>query len=182
MKKVVVILAPGFEEIEAVSIIDVLRRAGAAVTVAALGDSREVCGSHGIPVLADVPLAAVDAAAAEMVVLPGGMPGSVNLARSEAVVRLLQAVSGRGGLVAAICAAPLALAAAGLLAGRKYTCYPGVEKEIGLPGFTGSRVEEDGPVVTGQSAGAALEFSLALVSHLRGPALAASLRQSLMMK
>lgn len=180
MKKVVVLLASGFEEIEAVTVIDVLRRADLPVEVLALGTQREVAGSHGIRLVADGLLAGADLSRAGAVVLPGGMPGSVHLAEDAGVRRLLQEVAAGGGVVAAVCAAPLALGAAGLLAGRKYTCFPGVEKKIGVPGHTGSRVETDGQVVTGQSAGAAMEFALAVVARLQGPAAAATLRQAML--
>ncbi|MCC6213449.1 MAG: DJ-1/PfpI family protein [Polyangiaceae bacterium] len=172
-----VLLADGFEEIEAITVIDVLRRAGVAVTTLRLGDN-PVRGAHGIAVLADDDLdAAGDGAAFGAVVLPGGMPGSARLRDDERVLRLVRSAASAGRVVAAICAAPIALAAAGVLEGRRATSYPGFE----LPGARRSdeRVVVDDRVVTSRGPGTALDFALALVSELVSPAEAAKLRESM---
>jgi len=166
---VLVPLAPGFEEIEAVAIIDVLRRAGVDVRVAALG-SGPVTGAHGITLATDLALADVDAAELDMLVLPGGQPGTNHLkadARVLALVRELEA-SGRG--VAAICAAPMVLAAAGILRGRRATSHPSVRGELGGAEVVDApRVVRAGRVWTSQGPGTALEFALELVGELCGP-------------
>ncbi|MFA4943168.1 MAG: DJ-1 family glyoxalase III [Lentisphaeria bacterium] len=159
-------LAPGFEELEAIAILDVLRRAGIHTLIAAVEGTPAVTGSHNITVQADEPLAAAAARPWHAIVLPGGMPGATNLARSTLLLELLRRTAASGGITAAVCAAPLALHAAGLLQGRRFTCFPSVQPE--LPGgiCTGERVEVDGTLVTGKAAGAAVEFALAIVEAL----------------
>lgn len=163
MSKVLVLLAPGFEEIEALGTCDVLRRLGLEVTTAALND-REVGGAHGVRVVADAELAALDIAAFDAVVLPGGMPGAVNLL---AVKDLVRDFADKGKVTAAICAAPLVLSAAGLLEGRTFTMYPGMGKYL-KPGEhpTGRMVETDGTVVTGKGPGATFLFAAAVARAL----------------
>ncbi len=166
MKKVAVFLAPGFEEIEALTTVDVLRRAGVEVVTAAVGgDGRQVQGAHGIPVIADVLVDALQADDLELTVCPGGMPGATNLAASPKVLALIRALNASGRPVAAICAAPLVLHAAGVLDGRKYTCYPGFERQIG-GAHQDVRVVTDANVTTGVGPGASLEFALELLRVL----------------
>lgn len=177
---VLVPLAPGFEEIEAVVIVDVLRRAGLAVRLAGLAPG-PVCGAHGITLATDCTLDEVDPAELALIVLPGGMPGSTNLAQDERVLALVRTLESTGRLVAAICAAPLVLAKAGVLAGRRATAYPGVRAQL-----TGAEVVErpgvvrSGPVFTSQGVGTALEFALELVAELAGPSKARELRAALL--
>lgn len=167
---IVVPLAEGFEEIEAITIIDVLRRADLAVYVAGLTDARQVTGSHGIQVTVDGPLDGVDAGGVRAVVLPGGMPGSKTLATDERVLALLKATHAAGKEVAAVCAAPIALEAAGLLEGRGATSHPSVWSQL-----ASARVDETTPVVhadgvtTSQGPGTSLEFALELVRRLQSP-------------
>jgi 4-methyl-5(b-hydroxyethyl)-thiazole monophosphate biosynthesis len=176
----VVVLAPGFEEIEAVTPIDVLRRAELDVTVAGLGGTA-VEGSHGIIFQCDVPLDALDATP-DAIVLPGGLPGAENLGESKVVYELTQKVNERGGVCAAICAAPaLAFARFGLLHGRTATCYPSFEVEFD-PSTVRSedRVVVDGNLVTSRGPGTALEFSLKLAEILAGAETAEALRQRML--
>ena len=161
--RALVLLAEGFEEIEAVTIIDVLRRGGVEVTSAALGTS-PVRGSHGIALEADARLGAVTREAFDAIVLPGGMPGATNL-RDDARVRgLLRDAVGQGKLVGAICAAPIALEAAGVLEGKRATSYPG--HEIPSAHYSDESVVSDGNVVTSRGVGTALAFALTLVERL----------------
>ena len=163
MSKILLLLAPGFEEIEALGTCDVLRRLGMEVTTAAL-NGREVAGAHGIRVAADAELGNVDAAGFDAVVLPGGMPGAVNLLAAKDLVREFA----RGGkITAAICAAPIVLSAAGVLANRTFTMYPGMGKYL-KPGEepTGRPVESDGTVVTGKGPGATFLFAAAVARAL----------------
>ena len=180
MKQVAVVLAPGFEEVEAVAIIDVLRRAGCDATLIAMSDEVLVRGAHDIQVCAELPLSELtDADEFDAIVLPGGIPGATNLAADPAVLALCRSVYEDGAIVAAICAAPLALHAVGLLQGHRVTAYPGVEAK--LPGcqYTGANVEVDRRVITGKAAGTALEFSLELVRQLGLPEQAEKLRHAM---
>jgi 4-methyl-5(b-hydroxyethyl)-thiazole monophosphate biosynthesis len=177
---IAVLLAEGFEEIEAVTIIDVLRRAGLKVLVTGTGKSQTVTGAHSLEVGTDCLLAKLDPAALSGVVLPGGLPGATNLAGNPAVIQLLRDLQGQKKLVGAICAAPLALSAAGLLDGRRVTAYPGIETS--LPGaiYTAAAVEMDGNLVTGKGPGTALDFAFKLVEQLCGPAKTRELRSAML--
>lgn len=172
-KKAVLFLAEGFEEIEAVTPIDVLRRVGVAVTVAGVGGALRR-GAKGLAVQADVAVADL-AGEFDLMILPGGMPGAKNLAESPEVRALAQTMLAAGKLVAAICAAPaLTLAAWGFLNGRRATCYPGMESlfPAGVT-FSPERVVCDGNIITSRGPGTALEFSLHLAALLAGDAAAA---------
>jgi protein deglycase len=160
----VVPLAEGFEEIEAVTIVDVLRRAGVTVTTAALGKS-PVTGSHGITLVADRSLDGISVSDFDAVVLPGG-PGSERLKEDGRVLTLLRQAMSGGKTVAAVCAAPIALEAAGVLAGRRATSYPG--HELPSAHYSEARVVVDGNLITSRGPGTALEFSLAVVEKLAG--------------
>ena len=179
MAKVAVLLANGFEEIEAVAAIDVLRRAEVEVVAAALeGDS--ALGSHDIRVSADAKIDEVKADELDAVVLPGGMPGAEKLRDDERVGALLQEMHRQKKLVCAICAAPIALDAAGVIEGRRATSYPGFE--LADADYVTERVVEDENLVTSRGPGTALEFSLALVRRLAGHEKATELRQRMLVK
>jgi len=177
-RTVVVPLVDGFEEIEAVTIIDVLRRADVPVIIAG-GARGEVVGAHDIVITADHALSEIDAADVAMVVLPGGMPGAANLAANPDVQRLIKAVAPRG-TVAAICAAPMALGAAGVVAGKTATCYPGFEDKVTGARLVNDRVVVDGKVVTSRGPGTALEFALTLVGLLAGKEAEAGLSEGML--
>ena len=179
MPKVAVLLANGCEEIEAVTIIDVLRRGGIEVVAAALqGDS--ALGSHDIRIGADAKVDDLSADELDAVVLPGGLAGAEALRDDERVTKLLQALASKQKLVAAICAAPIALDAAGVIDGRRATSYPGHE----LPDaeYSHDRVVEDDFIVTSRAPGTALEFSLALVRRLVSHEKATELRQKMLVR
>mgnify|MGYP001581032159 CR=1 FL=1 len=163
---ILVPLLSGFEELEATTIVDVLRRADLSVWLAA-DEPGPVRGAHNIRVVADKALARVSAKDLRAVVLPGGMPGAKNLAEHPIVQRLIAEVYKQGGYVAAVCAAPMALAAAGVLAGKSATCYPGFEKYLEGAKISENRVVVDGKVVTSRGPGTAQEFALTLVGLLR---------------
>lgn len=169
MTRVLVPLAQGCEELEAVTIIDLLRRAGIEVVTAGLDDG-PVTASRGVRLLADVPLDEVLGQEFDMIVLPGGLPGSDHLDADERVQGLLKRLSEEGKVTAAICAAPKALATAGLLDGRKATSYPGVIDAMGLSStkVLEEAVVEDGTVITSRGPGTAMDFSLALIERLLG--------------
>jgi len=164
-------LADGFEEIEALTPVDILRRAGIDVKTASITENRSVIGSHGIEVTADITLSEAEVlydSGVEMVILPGGMPGSKNLDENETVDRIVRRCDDDGVVLAAICAAPMIPGKRGLLSGKRAVCYPGFEKYLDGAVLTGGRVEEDGNYITGCAMGAALEFALALLKRLKG--------------
>ena len=180
-EKILVPLAPGFEEVEAVTIVDVLRRAGLDVTVAALGGGlAPVEGSHGIAVRPDAALGALDLARFTMVVLPGGMPGTRHLMRDERLLALIRRLAGEGRRTAAICAAPLVLHAAGVIDGVPVTSHPSVRGELARADVRSEpRVLRSGFVTTSQGVGSALEFALELVAELCGRARAEELARAM---
>ncbi|MBY0576623.1 MAG: DJ-1/PfpI family protein [Gallionellaceae bacterium] len=169
MKNVLVLLADGSEELEAVTIINILRRGGINVTAAGLhrGTLR---GSRNIVLTPDTTLDEALAHDYDMVVLPGGQPGTENLKADARVLKLLQRMSGAGKQVAAICAAPSVLAAAGLLDGRRATCYPTCLDEFPKVVLQMADVVEDGNLVTSRSPGTAMDFALTLLERLSGKA------------
>ena len=169
MSKVLVPLAEGFEELEAVSVIDILRRAQIEVTVAGLKDG-PVRGSRQTVIVPDASLDAALDVSYDMVVLPGGIPGSDHLQTDARIRKLLADMNEQGKNTAAICAAPKVLADVGVLKGRKATSYPGVLGSIKPEGVavTTDAVVKDGPVITSRSVGTAMDFALALVEELEG--------------
>ena len=167
MAKVCVPLAEGFEEIEAVSLIDVMRRGGIEVIVAGV-EKELVIGANGITVKADTDIKEVKADDLDMVVLPGGWGGTHILAEEESVQQLLRDMKEKEKIVGAICAAPFALKQAGVL-NDHYTCYPSVEEQIGTDGYTDKeKVVIDGNVMTSRGPGTAICFGLAIVRKLVG--------------
>lgn len=166
MKKVLVPLADGFEEIEAITIVDVLRRAGIEVTTASTTNKQEVTGSHKIIIKADKLLAEVESCTFDMIVLPGGMPGSENLDQHEGLKKMLLEQKNQGKYIGAICAAPMVIGNMGLLKGLKATCYPGFEKYLEGADISETGVVVDDKIITGRGAGYAMSFSLKLVEIL----------------
>ena len=169
MKKIIVFLAEGFEEIEAISIIDILRRADISVTSVSVGKDIKVKGAHDIQIEADMLFDDVDFANYDMVVLPGGMPGAKNLLEHEGVKVQLEAFA-KDKHIGAICAAPMVLGNMGLLKGKRATCYPGFEPELIEANFTNEPVTIDGNIITGKGPAFAMKFSLQIVETLVGKA------------
>jgi len=174
MPRVCVLLADGFEEIEAVTIVDVLRRAEVKVTTLGVAGV-EVQGSHGIRIRADRALAETADEDWDMVILPGGMPGAATLRDDPKAQALIRSQHGKRGKIAAICAAPIALGRAGVLEGKRATSYPGFEDQLAGASLSAERVVQDGTVTTSRGPGTALEFALRLVADLKGPGEASSL-------
>lgn len=166
MKTAVLLIAEGFEEIEAVTICDVLRRGHIQVTMAGIGGT-VVRGAHGISMQTDVMLAEVGDRLFDAIILPGGMGGTENLLGSATTTTLLQRHGAAGKLVCAICAAPWVLARAGLLENREATIYPGLESKLTTTCGAGT-VIQDGNVITSKGPATAMEFALALVEELAG--------------
>lgn len=174
-----VFLADGFEEVEALAPVDLLRRTGLTVqTVGVTG--KVVTGSHGVAVAADIlPEAVVLDDAVEAVVLPGGMPGASNLDASPVVQAAVDFAAQNGKLVCAICAAPFILGKKGLLSGKRATCFPGFEEQLCGARVTGEFVSQDGQYITAKGMGAAVDFGLAVVKALCGAEAAAQLRAAI---
>ena len=180
MKKVSIFLAQGFEEVEGLTAVDLLRRAGAEVTMAAVGDSLEVTGSHGITVKADRLLNPEEERKAEMLVLPGGQPGTKNLNACGELLELLKEFDREGKKLAAICAAPTVLGSAGLLKNRKAVCYPGCEEGLNGAEACTERVAVDGHITTSRGVGTAIPFALSLIEQLYGKEKSEEIRKSIM--
>lgn len=179
MKTVFVFLAEGFEEVEAVTSIDLLRRAGLAVVTIAVGDSLEVAGAHHIPIVADRHISNVDELKADALLLPGGLPGVTNLGASQELLALIRQAHQEGKLLAAICAAPTILGGLGLLDGKRATCYPSFETGLGAYVPTDEAVVVDGNIITARSAGVSIAFALEVIKALLGEATAHSVAQAI---
>lgn len=180
MAKVLVPLAEGFEEIEAVTIIDVLRRAGIHVVIAGLEDG-PVTGSHGICISTDLGLDEARAADFDLIALPGGLPGADHLEQDSRLRCLLQEMSEAGKTVSAICAAPKVLASAGLLGGRRATSYPGF-LDPAQADYQEDDVVTDGKLITSRGPATALVFALTLVETLAGKAKRTELEQRMLVR
>ena len=182
MKTIFVFLAEGFEEIEALTPVDVLRRAGLSVQTVSVMDEQVVAGAHGVPVLADKMFAEINPEDAEMILLPGGLPGATNLDAHEGLSRMILDFAAAEKPLAAICAAPLVLGNRGLLQGKKATCYPGFETYLQGAEYTAALVEKDGNVITGKGPGAAMEFAFAIVEKYCGIEKVNELKQGMMIQ
>lgn len=181
MVKAFVFLATGFEEMEALGTVDVLRRAGIQTTTVSISDEKKVVGAHQVPVEADALLSEVALEGAAALVLPGGMPGATNLNASTVLKEALLQQYREGRIVAAICAAPLVLGGLGLLKGRKATCYPGFEDHLIGATATGETAVVDGNVITGKGPGLVYDFALAIVAAIRSEAVAEEVAAGLLL-
>ncbi|MDD4144507.1 MAG: DJ-1/PfpI family protein [Prolixibacteraceae bacterium] len=178
---VAVHLADGFEEIEAVSIIDVLRRAGIDTVTVSITGKFEVTGAHGIKIKADKLFEEVNFDKTGMIVLPGGMPGAKNLKTHSGLRDQIQKFNNSGKPLGAICAAPMVFGDLGILKNKTATCFPGFESQLTGADVTGAEVEVSGNVITGKGPGVAIKFALEIVKTLKGESLAAQLAEDLIM-
>lgn len=182
MGNVYLFLAEGFEEVEALSVVDILRRAGLSVKTVSVTGNECVSGAHGVGVKADMLFdAALIGADAEMLVLPGGLPGATNLAAHEGLRSLILDFGAASRPLAAICAAPMVYGRLGLLKGRCATCYPGFEQYMEGAQPTGAMVEQDANFITGKGPGAAFDFALAIVAKLAGEAKAGEVKAGMLL-
>ncbi len=166
MKRVMVLLAENHEEVEALMPVDLMRRAGLEVVLVSVTGQLEVTGSHNITVKTDALLENVTAEEADAVMLPGGMPGTLNLRDNALVEKLVTDMYGAGKIVSAICAAPIVLGKYGILEGRKATCYPGFEEQLNGGEFVDEMAVVDGNVITSRGLGTSMEFGFALIEQL----------------
>ena len=178
MKKTAILFANGYEEVEALTVVDLLRRAKIGCEILSVADSGQVTGSHGISIGADRNFSGTDFSQYDGVILPGGMPGTTNLAADERVLALLRNFAAAGKLTAAICAAPTVLAKAGLLEGKKAVCYPGMEEQLTGAKVSFDPVAVDGTVITSRGLGTAIPFALSIVQYFEGRERAEALASS----
>jgi 4-methyl-5(b-hydroxyethyl)-thiazole monophosphate biosynthesis len=178
---VYVLLGTGFEEVEAITPVDLLRRAGVSVMTVGL-DGKTVYGGHGIGVEADITLGEMDLTDLEMIVLPGGLGGVASIRSSQEAMDAVKFAWDNDKFVAAICAGPTVLADLGITEGRDATCYPGCETGMGNANIQPSASVRDGKLITGTSAGCAVPFALALVEALCGKETAESIRTQIVIR
>ena len=172
-------LADGFEEVEALTVVDLLRRADISVTTVSITDRREVTSSHRVTVLADTILDELNFDALNGLVLPGGMPGTTNLAACTPLTAQIRNFAADGREVCAICAAPTILASLGLLEGKPATCFPAREPDMRGAVLTHAPQTVTGNIITGRSMGCAIDFALAIVEHYQGRDAADQLKQAI---
>ena len=176
---IIMLLADGFEEIEALTPVDMLRRAGLDIkTVSVIG--RNPVGAHGIEIKCDSSPEKIDLSQVEMAIFPGGMPGATNLDSCPFTDEVINSLNGRGGYLAAICAAPLILGRRGLLNSKSATCYPGFEKFLDGAFLADRRVVRDGKIITAAGMGVAVQFGLELVRALRDDETAENIRAAIL--
>ncbi|MEG1580480.1 MAG: DJ-1/PfpI family protein [Bacteroidaceae bacterium] len=180
MKIIHLFLATGFEETEAIQIVDIIRRAGLEIHTVSITDSKQVLSSHDILITADELIAEANLEESQLFILPGGMPGATNLSKCDALRSAIITHFNTGKLISAICAAPLVYGLMGLLEGKRATCYPGFEEYLKGAQCTGSLVEIDGNIITGKGPAAAMPFAFALVERLAGKELTDSVKAGML--
>lgn len=166
MSKIAVFFADGCEEIEGLTVVDLMRRAGVEIIMISLTDQKQVTGSHGIAFLADELLAKTDFDSLDGIVLPGGLEGTQKLGKNETVNQVIRTFAEEGKLVSAICAAPSVLGTAGILNGKKAACYPGFEDKLTGAEICTDEVCVSGNIITSRGMGTAIPFSLAIAAYL----------------
>ena len=181
LSMVYVLLGTGFEETEAVTPIDLLRRSGVSVATVGIG-GKVITGSHGIPVSADMELGQMDLTDLDMIVLPGGLKGVASISGCPEALEAVRFAWENDRFVAAICAAPTILAGLGITDGKRATCYPGCEDRMGSASMVCAPAVTDGKLITGTSAGCAVPFGLALIAALKGQAAAQAVAEQIVIR
>lgn len=179
MKRIAIFFAEGYEEIEALTVVDLCRRAGIQADMVSVTDSLQVTGSHNIPVMTDKFLADVDFDALDMIVLPGGMPGTRNLEKVPVLMEQVKAFAASGKYIAAICAAPSVFGHLGLLQGKTACCYPGFEEELAGAKVSYNSCEADENIITGRGMGCAIDFSLKIIEKLENGDISSEIGQKI---
>jgi 4-methyl-5(b-hydroxyethyl)-thiazole monophosphate biosynthesis len=182
MKKALVHFAEGFEEIEALTIVDVLRRAEIPTEMVSVTGQRQVAGAHGIKIITDIVFEDVNYDEAAMVILPGGLPGAKNLQDHEGLSKILKEKAAKKEPIAAICAAPMVLGGLGILEGKKAVCYPGFEEHMKGATVQNSLAVKSDNIITGKGPGAALNFSLEIVKNIKGKETAQALAKGMIVE
>ncbi|GHU63388.1 thiazole biosynthesis protein ThiJ [Bacteroidia bacterium] len=182
MKKVFVFLAEGFEEIEAVATIDIIRRGGIEVSTVSVSGKLQVTGAHEIAVSADLLFEQAELDSGDMLVLPGGMPGAANLKNHSGLGALLKQYATNGKKIAAICAAPLVLGDLGLLRGKKAVVYPGYEDTLQGAELVQAGIVKDGNIITGKGPGFVFDFGFAIVEELLGKSQANTVAANMLLR
>jgi 4-methyl-5(b-hydroxyethyl)-thiazole monophosphate biosynthesis len=177
--KVYLQLAEGFEEIEAVTVTDVLRRADIDVETVSVTGKREVTGAHDITVMADRIFEETDYSRADMIVLPGGMPGTLNLGKHDGLMQKLMEYAQEGKWIAAICAAPSIIGRLGILKGLDATCFPGFEDELKGANVNTQHVVHTDKIITSRGPGTAIKFSLKIVEVIKGIEVADKIKKAM---
>lgn len=180
MCKVYLHLAEGFEEIEAITVVDVLRRAKIDIETVSVSGNKEVRGAHNISIIADKLFENADYLNCDMIVLPGGMPGTVNLEKHEGLIKNIIDFYQQGKWVSAICAAPSIFGKLGLLSGRSAVCYPGFEKDLRDALISSEPVVVSDKIITSKGPGTAIMFALKIVELLKNEQLAEELKKNMM--
>ena len=179
---VYIMLADGFEEIEALTVVDIVRRAGIGINTVSITSDRKVTGAHGITVEADDIMSKTDLASSECVILPGGMPGAANLRSCNKLCQELERRANSRQPIAAICAAPFILGELGILKGKRATCYPGFENKLEGATFTGAMVEQDGFIITGKGPAAAMDFALKIAEAMTSKTISEEVARGMLYK
>lgn len=182
MSNVLIFLADGFEEVEALTVVDLLRRADIDITTVSIEDTMTVTGRSNITVEADKLIDDVDFDSADTIVLPGGMPGTKNLAACKVLMNHVDKYAEHGKRLCAICAAPTVYGKRGLLKGKRACCYPGMEQDLLDAVVTYDPVTVDGNFITSRGAGTAIDFALAIIEQIKGHTIAENISKSIVFK
>lgn len=180
MAKTAIFLAEGMEEIEGLTVVDLLRRAGISIEMVSLNGDKMVMGSHGIRMEADTIFEAADFDSYDMLILPGGMPGTTHLLEHIGLRKQLLKFHAAGKMLAAICAAPMVLGENGILEGKKAVCYPGIEKHLKGAAVCSCEVVTDGNIITSRGLGTAIAFASAIIAHFMGSGKAKEIEESIL--
>ena len=179
MSKVCIFLADGFEEIEGLMVVNLLRRANIDTSMVSIMKKEYITGSHQIEVKADKLYEEMDFSQTEVLILPGGMPGTKHLGEHKELVNLLKAFNEKGKLIGAICAAPSVLGENGILNNKKATCYPGFEDKLEKAILTKDKLVKDQNIITAKGMGVSIEFALAIVEEIKGKEIAGQIADSI---
>lgn len=182
MRKAIVLLAKGFEEVEALTVVDVLRRGGVHCITCSINGEEEVLGSHSIHVKANNLIEKVDQDKYDALVIPGGMPGAANLRDDDKVIELVKKFDKENKILAAICAGPIVLGKAGVLNGKKATCYPGFESELGDASYCKDIVVQDNNIITSMGPATAMYFAFKILENLADEEIVENLKEAMLVK
>lgn len=178
-KKVGMMVADGYEEVEMLTVVDLLRRAGMTCDIISVTGKKELTSSHKVTVIADLMYEEADFGSYDALAIPGGMPGTINLGAHAGVCEQLKKACAEGKLIAAICAAPTVFGKLGLLNGKRAICYPGMEDQLTGADVTYEPAVRDGNIITSRGMGTAIDFGLAILTYFEGEEAAAALAEKI---